>query len=424
MPTRRPRSPRAGARPAFALAATLALALSGCPPQEPAGRAVGAADPQDPRASTWDQIVAKARGQTVTWAMWQGDPTINAYVADWVTPRVRERYGVELKVVPSQGNDIVAKLLVETEAGVARSDYDLMWINGETFYQLRQIQALWGPFTDVLPHAAYIDFRNPFIAQDFQQPIDGYECPWGNVQLALIYDEGRVDDPPSNAAELEAWVRAHPGRFTIDTGFTGLTFLKSLLIDLAGGPGSLDGPFDEAKYARHSERLWTYLNRIRPFLWREGRSFPQRLSQMHQMFAAGELDFTMSNNDGEVDNKILQGLFPPSARAYVLETGTIQNSHYLGITARSGHKEGALVVINFLISPEAQHEKAKPSVWGDGTVLDLDRLPAPWPERFRNLPDRDRAPDREKMSERALKEPAAEYMIRMAEDFRTRVIEP
>lgn len=64
---------------------------------------------------------------------------------------------------------------------------------------------------------------------------------------------------------------------------------------------------------------------------------------MHQLFASGELDFTMSNNDGEVDNKVIQGLLPKTSRAYVLDGGTIQNSHYIGITARSAHKAAAMV---------------------------------------------------------------------------------
>ena len=57
--------------------------------------------------------------------------------------------------------------------------------------------------------------------------------------------------------------------------------------------------------------MWAYLNRIKPYLWKEGKTFPSTLATMHQMFANGELYFTMSNNDCEVDNKIAQGTFLP-----------------------------------------------------------------------------------------------------------------
>ena len=160
-------------------------------------------------------------------------------------------------------------------------------------------------------------------------------------------------------------VRDHPGRFTFDNSFTGMTFLKSLLYDLAGGPGSFDGPFDEAKYLAASEKLWNYLRDIKPYLWKRGETYPEGVAQLHQLFSNAEVDFTMSNNDGEVDNKVLQGVLPEAARAYVLETGTIRNSHYLGIPTNSPNKAAALVLVDLLISPAAQLEKAHPSAWGE-----------------------------------------------------------
>ena len=374
-------------------------------------------------AQDWAAIEAQARGQSVTWGMWQGDPFINDYVAEYVVPEVKQRYGIELKVVSSQGNEIVSMLMTELEAGKQARAYDMVWINGETFYQLRQIDALLGPFAAKLPNAQYIDLENPFIRYDFQQDTAGYESPWGNVQLALIYDSSRVQEPPRTMDELEAWVREHPGRFTFDNFFTGMTFLKSLLISIAGGPGSLDGAFDEQRYQQASTELWRYLNRIKPYLWRKGATFPDEVTQLHQLFAAGEIDFTMSNNDGEVDNKVLQGLFNDNARGYVFSSGTIQNTHYIGIPRSSAQLAGAMVVANFLISPEAQFEKLKPAVWGDGTVLDVKRLPEPWRERFENVPQRTHVPPRAELQPMALREPASEYMVRIQRDFRKYIID-
>lgn len=389
------------------------LAGCGAPPEPPA----------DPRALSWPEIEAQARGSAVNLIMWMGDPFINQYIRDYVATQLKERYDIRLEVQSGQGNQIVTLLMTEQEAGKTASAFDMMWINGETFYQLRQLNALFGPFTDTLPNSQYIDFENPFIGVDFQQPTEGYESPWGNVQLAIIYDSARTPDPPRNREALAAWVRANPGRFTFDTQFTGMTFLKSLMIDLAGGPGALDGPFDEARYQRGSTLLWEYLNGLKPFLWRRGESFPNGVAQLHQMFANGEVDFTMSNNDGEVDNKVIQGLFPDTARAFVLDGGTIQNSHYMGVPKRAPNKAAAMVAINFMISLEAQLHKMDPAVWGDGTVLDMDKVPLEWRAKFRNLPTRRHAPPRETIQDKALMELAPEYMIRLYEDFRKHVIE-
>ncbi|MFN7119146.1 MAG: ABC transporter substrate-binding protein [Saprospiraceae bacterium] len=376
----------------------------------------------NPLEMSWEDILSQAKGSTVNLMMWQGDPLINAYMQNYVIPNVKEQYDITLNISSGQGNAIVQLLMTELQAQKQNSELDLMWINGETFYQLRQIDGLFGPFTDKLPNAQFIDFQNPFIGIDFQQPVNGYECPWGNVQLAIIYNSEKVPNPPMNRAELAAFVKANPGTFTFDNHFTGLTFLKGLLIDIAGGAEELNGAFDEAKYSKYSAELWQYIKELQPYLWKEGKTFPEAVAPMHQLFANGELWFTMSNNDAEVDNKIMEGLFPATARAYVPDFGTIQNSHYMGIPKLAAHKAAAIVVCNFLISPEAQYHKMNPQVWGDGTILDLNKLSSEWKTKFETLPTRRYAPKRSEIQSKALQELAPEYMIRLAEDFRKEVI--
>lgn len=372
---------------------------------------------------SWEQIEDRAKGTVVNLMMWQGDPLINNYMSDYVVPEVMKRFDIDLKISNGQGSVIVSNLMAEIEVNKKESEIDMVWINGETFFQLRQIKGLYGPFTDKLPNSQYIDFENPFIGVDFQQKVDGYESPWGNVQLNLIYDEARTPVPPTSKETLASYLRENPGKFTIPYEFTGMTLLKSLLIDFAGGQEELNGDFDKDKYDKYSELLWNYVNENKQYFWKNGETFPSSLAQTHQMFANGELDFTMSNNDSEVDNKVAQGLFPPTARAYVLDGGTIQNSHYLGIVDHSGNKYGAMSVINFLISPEAQLKKYNPEVWGDGTVLAMKKLPEEWRGKFQNIPSRKYSPKREDIQSKALQEIAPEYMIRLYDDFRKKVIE-
>ncbi len=371
----------------------------------------------------WSEIEKKARGTTVNLMMWTGDPLINAYMQNYVVPNVKKRLGIDLKIASGQGNLIVQALLAELQAGKTESELDLLWINGETFYQLREIDALFGPWTDNLPNAQYIDFSNPFIGIDFQQPVDGFECPWGNVQMALIYNSAQIPNPPQDRQALAAFLKEHPGKFTFDNQFTGMTFLKSLLIDIAGGAKELEGGFDEKKYLTYSKELWAYLKNIQPYLWRAGKTFPENVAVIHQLYASGELWFTMSNNDNEVDNKVTQGLFPASSRAYVWKSGLIQNTHYQGIPQLSKNKAGAMAVVNFLISPEAQLKKQDPAVWGDGLVLDVKKLPQTWQTQWQKLPPRKYVAPRSELNTRALPELAPQYMIRLAEDFRKNIIE-
>ncbi len=354
--------------------------------------------------------------------MWLGDPFISDYMNTYVKPEVKKRYGIDLQVGAGQGAQIVQTLLAEKQSGQP-SEVDLMWINGETFYQLRQIDGLLGPIAPLLPNTRYVDSSNPFINTDFQQPVDGMESPWGNVQLAFIYDSKTTPSPPRSFADLPAFVKAHPGEFTIPNEFTGMTILKSWMIALSGNPALFKGDFNEATYTKWSGELWKTINGMKGSFWKQGQTFPEQLSALHQLFANGEVAFTFSNNDAEVDNKVNLGFFPKTARAYVPEPGTIQNSHYMGIAKQAKHPEAALLVANFLLSPEAQLKKMDPNVWGDHTVLAIDKLPADWQTKFRNLPTRRYAPNRDSIQGRAFEEPAPEYMTRLFKDFRTYVIE-
>ena len=174
----------------------LTLIISSCSSSPQTGES------DDPTDMTWQEIEETASGETVTMMMWMGDPLINNYMSQYVVPEVRSRFNIDLEIVNGQGTQIVSTLMSELESGRSESQIDMMWINGETFYQLRQIDGLYGPFTQKLPNMQYVDLDNPFIGLDFQQPVDGYEAPWGNVQFTLIYDPDDVEDPPQNLDEF------------------------------------------------------------------------------------------------------------------------------------------------------------------------------------------------------------------------------
>jgi putative spermidine/putrescine transport system substrate-binding protein len=371
-------------------------------------------------ALPWDSVLARARGSEVIWRMWRGDPSINRFVDEWVAPRARERFGITLTAVEGSGPAIVNQLLLERGAGAGGSA-DLVWINGETFHNLKRAELLYGPWANRLPSARYVDSASPIVMLDFEQDPAGFESPWGRVQFAFIYDTARTPHPPRTVAELEQWIGAHPGRFTHDQGFTGITFLKTVMYALGGGPDAFAGGFDSARYAAGSAAVWEWLDGVRPAFWRGGRTYPPAVADLHRLFANGEVDFTMSNNHNEVVAKVRQGVLPSTARPLLLRDGTIANTHYVGIPFNARNAAGAMVVADLLLTPEAQLEKLRPEVWADGTVLALERLPREWAERFRALELGPRALPAESLARYAVPEVAPEYHERIAADWRTRV---
>jgi putative thiamine transport system substrate-binding protein len=104
------------------------------------------------------------------------------------------------------------------------------------------------------------------------------------------------------------------------------------------------------------------------------------------MMADGELMLALTFNPNEAANEIAANRLPTSVVSYQFDSGTIGNTHFMAIPFNAPAKEGAQVLINFLLSPEAQARKADISQWGDPTVLALDKLPAAERARFTAKP--------------------------------------
>ncbi|WP_446051045.1 ABC transporter substrate-binding protein [Zobellia laminariae] len=380
-------------------------------------------DDEKLKSAPWEEVEAKANGTTVNFMMWQGSTAINDYINNYVVPSVKKKYNIDLQISGGQGPEIVQLVMGEKQANIDEGQVDMVWINGETFFQLRKVDGLWGPFVEQLPNASLIDFEDAFINTDFQQAVNGMEAPWSINQFAIVYDYEKVPNPPKSILELENFIKQHPGTFTISNDFTGMTLLKSLLAELGGGPNILDGPFNEKKYNQLSEKLWSFINKNKQYFWKEGRTFPKEQSKMNQLYANGELLIAYGFSEGGIEDKVLNGLYPKTTKGYAWENGTIRNSNYLGILHNSPQKAGAMQVINFLLSPEAQLKKADANGMDSNTVLAMDKLDLEWKDKFLEARKRKYGPTLKQLEVNAIAEPAPEYMIRLYEDFRKKVIE-
>ncbi len=372
---------------------------------------------------SWDEVVAAAKGKSATMMMYMGGDKGLSYMNDYVLPTLKEKYDITLQLVPGQGKEIVAHVISEKEAGKADGQIDLVWINGETFFQLRQIDGLYGPYNQYLPNYKKVDTANPIVQFDFQENIGGYETPWSIANFALLYDSAAIANPPHSMREFAAYWAAHPGKFTIPDDFSGYTLIKSWLIELSGSKDGLDGKFDAGKYKNYSTQLWKFINDNKKNFWKKGETFPASNTLVSQMFASGELDFAMSFSNADLDVKIAEKVFKNTVRPLIPKAGSIQNTNYVGIPFNATNKEVAMVVANFLISPEAQAAKANLKYSGSRTVLNKANLSSEERLLFDGNNQVKYALKVEELMSNAIKEPVPEYMIKVAADFRTQVIE-
>lgn len=325
----------------------------------------------------WSRIQNEAKGQTVYFNAWGGSEPINAYIS-WAAKEAKARYGIEVRHVKiTDAAEVVKRLQTEVAAGrTSKGSVDLMWVNGENFRNLKNGGLLFGPWAKSLPNWGLVDLNKP-VQTDFSVPTEGYESPWGTAQLTFIADRVKTPTPPRSVQELLSFAKANPGRVSYPKppDFHGTTFVKQLLLDLTPNKAALQQAVTPAAFASTTQALWVYLDQLHPALWRDGKNFPASAAEMNRMLGDGELNMSLTFNPNEAANLIVSKQLPASVYSFGFTGGTLGNVHFVAIPGNASAKAGAQVFANFLLSSEAQTRKADINVWGDGTVLDVNKLP-------------------------------------------------
>lgn len=393
------------------LLATLGLIALGAQAQTPAG---------------WDQVLAKARGQTVYFNAWAGDENTNAFIA-WAGEQLKVNHGVTVVHVRLKDTaEAVTRVVAEKTAG-RNSDgtVDLIWLNGPNFLAMKQQGLLFGPVTPLLPNAGLVDTttkRSNVI--DFTTPVDGLAVPWRMAQIVFIYDSARLRDAaavPRSAAALLEWARAHPGRLTHPnpSNFLGATFLKQALYEVVTDTAALQQSATDESFARVTAPLWTWYDALRPHLWRQGRQFPENGSAQRELLNDGEIDITLSFTPAEAAVSALSGKLPPSVRTFTFSKGTIGNTSFVAIPYNSRAKEGAMVLANFLLEPATQARAQDIKSIGALNVLDAARLSPAQRALFDGLTPSPALPSAADLG-RPLLEPHASWMTRITAEWQRR----
>ncbi len=337
-------------------------------------------------ATPWTRLETRARGQKIFFNAWGGSERTNTYL-QWAALEASKRFGVQVEHVKlTDTSEAVKRVRSEKAAGrKTGGSVDVIWINGENFLTMKREGLLFGPFAESLPNFQWVDVTGkPTTRTDFSEPVEGLEAPWGMAQFTFFADRKRVPRPPRSMAELAAFARANPGRVSYPRppDFTGTTFLKQALLELSADRAALYRPVTTESFGQIAAPLWPYLDALHPHLWRGGKQFPQTPAAIRQMMADGELLIALTFNPNEAANEIAARRQADTVYSWQMTGGTVGNTHFLAIPFNSGATEAAQVFINFMMSPEAQARKADIAVWGDPTVLALNKLSAAERQRF------------------------------------------
>lgn len=345
-------------------------------------------DAVDLKDSPWEETVSSCRGTTVNLYGWGGSEVINKWLDTEVATVMKTKYGIELNRVPMNIDEILAKLVSEKQIE-AEGTIDVVWLNGENFYTAKTNDLLFGPFTNKLPNfTAFVDGDNPDNAMDFGFPTDGYESPYGKAQFVLIGNPEMLGGMPTDHVQLLEMAKANPGKLTYPAppDFTGSAFVRNVIYDTVGYEPFTTVSTDKEAVRQLIQPAMDYLAELKPYLWREGKTYPATNALVDQMYSDGELLMTMNYNPNHVAVKIGTGEFDENSVAAVFDKGSVGNTHFLAVPSNATNKAAALVLINEILSPELQASKYNPDNWGDLPVLDDEKLNDEQRQLFSTIP--------------------------------------
>ncbi len=396
----------------------------------------GFADSQKlPGFGDWDEVLRKAKGQIVNWYIWGGSDSVNNFVDDFCGPVLKRKYGVKLNRVPvADTADVVNQVISEKKAGVGIGEgkVDLIWINGENFFSLRQANLLYGPWSKAIPNAKLVDWDNPAVNLDFGHPVNGFESPWSSAQFHFLYDTARIDESglPRSYAELGKWIKKNPGKFTyIAPGpgaFMGTRFVKQLMFELSGSQQQWVGQFNKALYDKWAPKVWKMLNEWEPYLWRKGKTYPKSEADLMSLFANSEVYYGFSHSPSGAAVYINSGIVPPTAKGFAFYQYMIADFNYVAIPYNSPNLAAALVTANEILDPILQSKQVQPQNgfccgWGISTArVNTSDGKAAIEEAKANFGTA--AEDPKIMANALVSDIAAEYQFLIEKDWKNKVL--
>lgn len=340
------------------LAAAMTFSLAAC------GSGSGDSSSQEQNGSvddmTFDEMVEAAEGTTVTFYGWGGDEMLNDWLDNKFAPVMKEKYDITMERVPMDIDQVLSQLSGEIEGGEEDGSIDMIWINGENFQSAKENNMLYGPFTDKLPNFNdYVDAESEDVTLDFAYPVEGYEAPYGKAQVVMIADTAVTPDVPKSAEALEEFVKKYPGKVTYPAlpDFTGSAFVRNIIYEICGYEQFLDMEADKETVREAVEPAMEYLRGLNPYLWNEGKTFPDSSTTLDNMFADGEVVLNMTYDAYATALNIESGTYTDTTETFQFDKGTIGNTNFMAVAANSGNKAGAMVAINEMLSPEIQADR-------------------------------------------------------------------
>lgn len=240
--------------------------------------------------------------------------------------------------------------LAKLSAAVKQNKSPGFDITDEDVTQAAQAGLLVKENASTLP--ALADVPSTLIKQGY-----GAGVPYRASSVLLAYNTKTVSSPPKTLADLLAWIKAHPGKFTYCTpksGGSGGAFVTTVLD--ANMPAKIAHKMRvgyQAKLEKYWDTGFKVLRGLDQYVYQKG-VYPNGNNQVLDLLANGQIDMAPVWSDQFITGK-KTGQIPKTVDvAQISNPSFTGGGAYLGVVKTSPNTDLAHKVLEYVLSPDAQ----------------------------------------------------------------------
>ena len=264
--------------------------------------------------------------------------------------KVYPDYKVEV-IYDRNGQNDAQTLAKVIASKVTRKDPGMDVIDGGITVQLGSAGMLWRGTTGLLPNLANVP---KVLIKNGKGGI-----PYRASTVLLAYNSKNVKTPPKTLAELIAWAKANPGKFTYNApsgGGSGYSFVQTVIDSYLTTKeiNTLVTVPNKALQAKW-DKGWDALRALNKVTYGQNGTYPVNNQATLDLLSKGLVDMGPVWSD-QIASALKAGTMPKDVKVTTISKPSFTGGPaFLGIPNNSPNRNGARVLVNWVLSPAAQN---------------------------------------------------------------------
>jgi len=195
------------------------------------------------------------------------------------------------------------------------------------------------------------------VNKDLLVPVKGAAIPYRGSSVVLAYDSNHVKTPPKTLADLLAWIKANPGKFTYNspnTGGSGYSFAETVVDSFldAATLKQMDQGYDQSLEPAWKQGL-DFLHSLNKFMYGNG-VYPNGNAAVLTLLGQGQIWVAPVWSDQSLTALKTGQLGPNIKLTQISNPSFTGGAAYLAVPKTAKHKKVLYKFVNYILSPVAQ----------------------------------------------------------------------